>query len=112
MTDTSMEVVLGIFFLTPSNTDFQFDAVKLTCRSYTAAEVLSPTSRVELIDKRKFAKVAMDENSETFVVHMSALDVAELLIYPFQAAQIAALQSDKAPTKIPIEYSDYADVFS
>ncbi len=43
---------------------------------------------------------------------MSALDVAELLIYPSQAAQIAALQWDKAPTEIPAKYSDYADVFS
>ncbi len=54
----------------------------------------------------------MDENSETFVVHMSVLDVAELSIHPSRVAQIAALQWDKASTEIPAEYSDYADVFS
>ncbi len=54
----------------------------------------------------------MDENFETFVVHMSALDVAESSIHPSRVAQIAALQWDKAPTKIPAEYSDYANVFS
>ncbi len=43
---------------------------------------------------------------------MSALDIAELSIHPFRAAQIAALQWHKAPTKIPAKYSDYADVFS
>ncbi len=54
----------------------------------------------------------MDKNSETFVVHMLALDIVELSIYPFQAAQIAALWWDKAPTEIPAKYSDYTNVFS
>ncbi len=67
---------------------------------------------MELINKREFAKVAMDENFETFVMHMSALNIAESSIHPSRAAQIAALPWDKAPTKIPAEYSDYADVFS
>ncbi len=108
-----MEVVLEMPFLSFSNADVEFAELgKLTWRSYMATEALPTTNRVELIDKREFAKVAMDENSETFFVHMSALDVAELLIHPFQEAQIAALQWDKAPTKIPAEYSDSVDVFS
>ncbi len=45
-------------------------------------------------------------------MHVSALDVAEPPIHPCRAAQIAALQWDKAPTEIPAEYSDYADIFS
>ncbi len=45
-------------------------------------------------------------------MHVSALDVAEPSIHLSRAAQIAALQWDKAPTKIPAKYSDYADVFS
>ncbi len=45
-------------------------------------------------------------------MHVSALDVAEPSIYPSQAAQIAALQWNKALAKIPAKYSDYADVFS
>ncbi len=56
--------------------------------------------------------MALDKNSEIFVVYVSTLDGAELLIQPFWAAQITALQWDKAPTKIPTKYSDYADVFS
>ncbi len=86
-----MKVVLGMLFLIFNNADFQFDAEKLTWRSYTATKALPTTSRVEHIDKREFAKVAMDKNSKTFVVHMSALDVAESLIYPFRTAQITAL---------------------
>ncbi len=87
-----MEVVLEMPFLSLSNADIKFAELgKLIWRSYTAAEALLTTSRVELIDKKKFAKAAMDENSETFVVHMSALDVAESSIYLSRAAQIAAL---------------------
>ncbi len=54
----------------------------------------------------------MDENPKTFVVHMLAIDVAELSIHSSWTAQIAVLQWDKAPTKIPAKYSNYADVFS
>ncbi len=107
-----MEVVLGMPFLALSNADVQFSAEKLTWRSYTVAEVLPTTSRFELIDKKEFAKPALDENLETFVVHVSALDIAEPSIRLSRAAQIAALQWDKAPIKIPIKYSDYANIFS
>ncbi len=112
LADTNMEVVLGRFFFALSNPDFQFSAEKPTWSSYSTANAVPTTSWVELIDKREFAKTALDENLEAFVMHVSALDVAESLIHPFWAAQIAALQWDKAPTKIPAEYSDYADVFS
>ncbi len=86
-----MEVVLGMPFLVLNNVDFQFGDEELTWRSYTATKALPTTSRVELIDKKEFAKVALDENSETFVVHVSALDVAESSIYSSRAAQAAAL---------------------
>ncbi len=92
LADTSMEVVLEMPFLSLSYIDVQFAELgKLTWRSYIAAKALSTTSRVELIHKKEFAKTAMDENFETFVVYMSALDVAESSIYPFRAAQIAVL---------------------
>ncbi len=83
LADNSIEVVLGMFFLAFSNINFHFGAEKLTWRSYTTVEALPTTSRVELIDKKEFAKAAIDENSETFVVYMLALDVAESLIHPF-----------------------------
>ncbi len=92
LADTSMEVVLGIPFLSLSNVDVKFaDLGKLTLRSYTAVEALPTTYRVELIDKREFDKAVIDKNSKAFVIHMSALDVAESSIHLFRAAQIAAL---------------------
>ncbi len=83
LADTSIEVVLGMPFPALNNADFQFVAEELTWRSYTAAEALPTTSRVKLIDKKEFAKAALNENSETFIVHVLALDVAEQSIHSF-----------------------------
>ncbi len=92
LADTSIEVVLRMPFLSLNHTNVEFAELgKLTWRSYTAAKALPTISQVELIDKREFAKVVMDENSETYVVHMSALDIAESSIHPSQAAQIATM---------------------
>ena len=107
-----MEVVLGMLFLAFSNADIQFDTESFTWRSYNAAEALSTTRRVELIDKHEFAKAALDENSETFVMHVAALEALEPAVHPSWAPLLAALQQDKAPTEILPEYADYADVFS
>ena len=56
----------------------------------------------------------MDEESETFVMHVAALEapLAGMIIYPSQKAQILALIQDKTPTKILTKYADYADIFS
>ena len=56
----------------------------------------------------------MDEESETFVVHVAALEapLAGMAIHPSQAAQISALIQDEAPTEVSPKYADYADVFS
>ncbi len=81
LANTSIKVVLGMLFLALNNADFRFGAKNLTLRTYTIAEALPTTNWLELINKRKFAKTALNENSETFVMHVSALDVAELSIY-------------------------------
>ncbi len=110
LADTSMEMVLRMPFLSFSNVDVEFAELgKLTWRTYKTAEVLPTTNWVKLIDKKEFARAALDENSETFVVHVSALEVTT--IHHFWAAQIVALQWDKAPIEIPTEYFNYADIF-
>ena len=93
LAETSMEVVLEMPFLTFSNANIQIAAKEFTWRSYTAAEALPTTKRVELIDKKEFAKAALDEESETFVVHAAALEtpLAGMVIHPSQEAQISAL---------------------
>ena len=112
LADTSMKVVLRILFLALSNADFQFEAERLTWRSYTAAEALLTARQMELIDKHEFADAVLDENSKTFVVHVAALEAPELAVHSSRAPLLAALQQDKVPTEIPPEYADYTDVFS
>ena len=112
LADTSMEIVLRMPFLAFNNADVEFTGLeKLTWRSYITAKALPTTNWVELIDKKEFAKAELDENSETFVVHVAMLE-AETSIHLSRPAQIAALQWDKASIEIPVKYSDYADVFS
>ena len=109
-----MQVVVEMPFFTLSNADIQFARKKLTWRSYTTAEALLTTKRVELINKKEFAKVALDKESETFVVYVAALEalLPGMAILPSRAAQISALIQDEAPTKVPPKYVDYADIFS
>ena len=51
----------------------------------------------------------MDENSETFVVHVASLSLVPG-IHPDRKAQIAFLLTNEV--KIPDEYSDFTNVFS
>ena len=73
-------------FLTLSNADIKFAQKKLTWRSYLIAEALPTTKRVELIDKKKFAKTALDENIEAFVMHVIFLSLNSMAIHPAKEA--------------------------
>ena len=106
--DTRIEVVLGMPFLTLGNADIRFAERELVWRTYSAAEALPTTRRVEIIDK-EFATAALNEDDETFVVHMAALSVGST-VHPSRQAQIASL--DVEEVTIPAEYLDYTDVFS
>ena len=106
-----LEVVLGMLFLTFSKADIQFAERKLVWRTYTVAEALSTTRRVEIIDKREFAVSVLNTDNETFVVHVAALAKPTTMpIHPSCQAQVAALMSEE--TGIPAEYSDFSNVFS
>ena len=109
LADISAEIVLGMSFLTLSNVNVQFVEKEFTWRSYTTAKVLPTTKRVELINKKKFAKAVLDEKSETFVVYMASLNLAPG-IHPDKAAQIAFLLTKEV--KILDKYSDFTNVFS
>ena len=68
------------------------------------------TQKLKLINKKGFAKVALDENIETFVVHMSFLSLkSKMTIHLAQKAQTALLLAKKVT--IPAQYSDFANVF-
>ena len=109
LADINTEVVLGMPFLTLSNTNVQFVKKELTWRSYTTAKALPTTKWVEFINKKKFAKAALDENSETFVVHVASFSLVPG-IYLDREAQITSLLIEEV--KIPDKYSDFTNVFS
>lgn len=46
-------------------------------------------NRIELINKKEFAKVALDKNLETFMIHIIALEA--MLIHFSKIVQIAIL---------------------
>ena len=82
LADTNIEMVLGMPFLSLINADFQFNAREFNWRSYITAEALPTARQVELINKHEFAWTVLDENSETFVMHVAALSNRELAIHP------------------------------
>ena len=88
----------------------------LIWKSYITNKALSTTKQVQILNKKDFVKAALDANSETFVIYMAIWEWKEMVIDARKKAQIEAhvgvLLFDKAPTKIPAEYSNYSDNFS
>lgn len=79
LTDISMEKVLDMPFLTFCNANIAVIEKEFTWKSYTTADVLLTTRRVELINKKEFTKAALDKNSETFVIYIVSLNLAPIL---------------------------------
>ena len=75
LANISIEVIPDMLFLTLSNADIQFIEKELTWRSYTTTEALPTIKRVELINKKEFAKAMLNENFETFVIHVASLNL-------------------------------------
>ena len=100
LANTSMKIVLEISFVSLSNTNIEFaELEKLTWRTYTIAEALSTTSQVKLIDKREFAKAALNEYFETFVVHIAILKVpTAMLIHLLRTSQVQGLNEPTLAT--------------
>ena len=62
-------------FFDLNSMDIEFDTKSFTWRSYTTAKALPTAKWIERIDKQKFAKAALDKNSETFVIYIAAFDI-------------------------------------
>ena len=102
-------MVLGMLFLTFSNVNVQFAENELIWRTYTTEKALTTTRQVEIIARKKFAKTALDENVEAFVVHVSSLG-SQISIHPSRKAQLTLLLIKK--DTVPVQYLPFADVFS
>ena len=103
-----MEVVLGMPFLILSNANIQFAEKKLAWRTYTTEKALPTTHQVEIINQKEFAKAALNENLEAFVVHVSSLE-SRISIHPARKAQMASLLTEEIT--VTTEYLDFTNVF-
>ena len=118
MADTKFEVVLEMTFLKISNANVAFDEEILTLKSYTTNKALPTTEQIQLVDPKEFIIAALGMDSETFVVYMAIREWEKMPVHAERQAQIqdgaqvGALLFDEAPTKVPIKYSNYSDVFS
>ena len=91
LANIGQELVLGMPFLTFSKAGIRFAERELVWRTYTAAEALSMTKRVEIIDKRELVVAALNADNKIFVVHVAALvEPTTMPIYPSCQAQVAA----------------------
>ena len=77
--DLSKEVVLEIPFPIFSNVDIKFAWKKLTWKFCTTAKSLPTIKRVEIIDRKEFAKTALNKHVEAFMVYKTSL--ATMAIY-------------------------------
>ena len=65
------------------------------------------------MDKKEFAAISLDPKSETFVEHVTSLSSDALpSSSPLNVGPIAGLIAKEALTKVPVEYVNFADVFS
>ena len=62
-----------MFLLIFSNVDILFANKKLTWRTYTIEKALPITYWIKFINGKKFAKAALDENIEAYMVNVSSL---------------------------------------
>lgn len=76
-----------LFFIL-SNIDIQFIEKKFTWRFYIIAKILLTTKQVEIINKKKFDKTALDKNFEISLIHIIALKTPKITIYASKAAQV------------------------
>lgn len=96
LANTSIEIVLEISFLSLNNINIKFaELKKLTWRSYTTIEALPTAYQIELIKKRKLAKLALDKNFKTFTMYIAALKATgtdNRIVHLLEITQLAALQ--------------------
>ena len=113
LADIKPNTVLGMSFLTMSNADIDFQARNLQQKSYTTRDAPLTIKKVELIGKKEFVAATLDPEHEAFIVHVAALSVDPGdKVHLSKRAQIAYLKADEAPTEMPSEYADFANVFS
>ena len=112
-----------MFFLKISNADVAFGEKILIWKFYTINKALPTTKWVQLVDPKEFVIAALNTDSKTFIVYMAIWEQKEMTINPAKKtqiktqsgtqskAQVEALISNKAFTKVLAKYFFYSNVF-
>lgn len=112
LANTSVKMILKIFLLTFSYVNMSFLEQKLIWKFYIVAKALLTIKQVKCINKKEFAKVTLNENNETFIVHMTFSSLRKkptMTIHPAKKTQIVLLLAQYV--KILAKYLDFPDVF-
>lgn len=80
VSDTAMEIVLGLSFLIFGKVEINFANWKLNRKTYILDEALPITKKVQIINWKEFLTAALALNEEVFVVYMAYL-WAKMLIH-------------------------------
>ena len=73
LANVSLEIVFGMSFLTLSGADVDFLSRELRLRTYTTKKAFPTTKHVELVDKKEFAATALNQEHDTYVVHIRSV---------------------------------------
>ena len=88
MANTKFEVILGMSFLKISNANVSFGEKTLMWKSYITNKALSTIKQVQIINPKKFVIVALDADSEIFVIHIAIRECEKMFIDPVRKTQI------------------------
>ena len=69
-----------MFFLIFNNANIQFVKKKLILRFYTNAKALSNIKQIEIINKKEFAKRALNKNIKDFEIYITFFSLSLMLI--------------------------------
>ncbi len=112
--DIDTRMILGMPWLTMANPNIDWVKKSFRWRTYTATVALSTTCRVDVIDPKEFARLAIDKGAHCFVIHARQVVTAnEPPVHRDRRSHIA--RANLAATdavQLPLEYHEYSDVFS
>ena len=118
--NVSLKIVLRMLFFTLNDANVDFLDQELRLKTYITKEAFLTTRRIELIDKKEFAAIALGSAYETYIVHVGSVSSITSPsssplthdIHLFCKPQISSLIAKETPTKVFNEYINFVDVFS
>lgn len=112
--DIDTRMILGMPWLAMANPNIDWAKKSFKWREYTVVAAMTTTCRVDLIEPEDFAELALNKDSDCFVVHAhQVISANEPSVHRDRRELIAQADIATATTvELPAEYSEYSDIFS